>query len=153
MPPLEFLIEALRDVVLVPAAVAAGFLIAAHFLSARLEVVARVAGLLALPAGFFAGYLALDAGPWRPERSWHWLPYAALIASTPGLLDLLPGRWSMLAWPLRPVVAFMSATLLVPTWPDLLPVRTWWLLGLSAAIIVLWFTLDELARRSPGPSY
>jgi hypothetical protein len=153
MPPLDFFIEAVRDGVLVPALVAAGFLAVALLLTGRLEAAARIAGLLALPAGFFAGYAALDAGPWRPERTWHWLPYTALFASAAGATDFLPGRWFMVGWPLRPAVAFLSATLLVPMWPDLLPVRTWWLLGLSAAITGLWFALDVLSRRSPGPLF
>jgi hypothetical protein len=149
MPPFDFLIEAVRDGVLVPAVVTAGILVAAMCVGRRHpEVAARVAGLFAVAAGFFAGYFALETGPWLPMKSWHWLPYIGLAASAAGMADLLPGSWFLFGWLLRPAVAYLAALLLVPDWAES---RAGWLPGLSAAITVLWFLLDELARRSPGP--
>jgi hypothetical protein len=127
----------------------------------------RVAGALALAGGYFVGYFAAGnlegyfitghLQSWAPliptsdKDEWSWLPWLAVLA---GLAVLLPlkGGWLRRGVTALAVLAMGGTTawLLVPDFESLRPVRSYYLGGGSAAVLLLWVVLDPLAEWQPG---
>jgi hypothetical protein len=150
MPPIDVLVSMVVRGFVAPAATATAVLLIALWIGRNApDFAGRAGGVLAMAAGFFAGYAALRPGPLWPHHTWHWLAYLPLAAGVACLVELLPGRWFLIGWLLRLAVAFGAAYLLIPAME---PAHSRWLTGMSAAIAGLWFVLDEWARRRPGPA-
>jgi hypothetical protein len=129
--------------------------------SPRRRWVDRVAGVLALAVGYFAGYYtAGHREGWAPlvptaeKDEWSWLPWLAALAGLAGLAALLPLKRDWLRRGITALavlpVAGAAAWLLVPDFETLRAVRPYYVGGGAAAVWLLWAALDPLAGRQPG---
>jgi hypothetical protein len=147
---MNWVIEIVGGGGVVPAAIAV-----AVFLGVRLllspEVGQRYSAAIAFAAAYSVGYVLLPS--WAkvaPERHWQWTLYLALIAGSVGPIAAAGGLAVIERWILFFLVALVSASLLVPSWPDLEPPRAVWLCVLTTYIFVLAALLELLARRIPA---
>lgn len=111
----------------------------------------RLGAGLGLAGGFFAAFAFLDWAPLKPEDSWNWLPYLALLAVGAGFTEELANVPVSVRWCLRGMVAAAAAWLLLPDWPELQANRVAWLAAIGLAVLVLWSLLELVAQRQPGP--
>jgi len=145
----RLLIDALVGGLLAPAGFAVVVLLLFRRLRPQSQLVAGLAGAIALGGGFFVGYALLRFAPLRPEQAWHWLPYAALLACAAGMAESLAKLPSATTWALRTAVAFVLGWLLIPSWPSIAPERAWWILALAAGVLLLWGVFSAVIERMP----
>lgn len=92
-----------------------------------------------LGAGFLLNWPSIP-----PKESWQWLIYIGLLGMIPGLANCWSHKAGVVV---ASAVAVLSAWLIVPVWQE----QRWWCVpALGAAILILSFSLDPLARRWPG---
>jgi hypothetical protein len=106
----------------------------------------------AMPLGFAAAYCAafallVDRDALIPQRHWHWTLYLAPIAAAIGAIAVATGLQRVDRWLLFALVAFISAWLLVPTWPGLWPARPMAVPLLAGYLFLLGAALEPLAQR------
>jgi hypothetical protein len=136
--------------VLVPAAVTTVVLLAARWSGLAAGPKGdRLAGAVALGAGFAAARFVLEWLRWQPEDPWDWLPYLVLLVAAAGLIDPGPPA-RLLKWPVRLAVAAAAAWVLAPDVPGMEPARPVCLAVTGAAVFLLWSLLDPPAARQPG---
>lgn len=149
MPSLDVILQALSRGVLVPAAVVFVLLLA---------LLARKGARVAVAAGLFAGFAALAAVgllEWTFLRavstdSWDRLPGLAVLV----VLLTPDGDAPSLRAARRLVsagVAVLTGYLLVRAQSAVQPTSLWWLAGIAAAVLAVWWPLDPVALRWPGP--
>lgn len=118
----------------------------------------RLAGALALSAGFLAGFHALALGPWKPNSPQTWAPYVTLIAGLGHVTSpTLHAAWRRARRIPRfvPVlgivgVGLAAAWLLAPSPPDVAS-QARWRTGVGGATLALWMALERSTRSQPGP--
>jgi len=136
---------------LAPAAVAA----------ALVWLVLRVAGpnsthaghcgaALALTGGLLTGCFLQDVTPWRPDRSWNWLPYVAIMAAVAELLITLIPLPALVRWTVRLGLVVLAAWLLVPTLQETAPHLWFWRTAVGGAMVTTWCSLAVSAPRLQG---
>lgn len=100
-------------------------------------------------AGFAAAWGAIDSTQWWPKLAWHWMLYAALanvvttiIVSLICLQRSLPKLVAFIGG-VVPLAAIWigTARLLMPTWSQLDNGRTWWIIAISAAGLLIQVSL------------
>jgi hypothetical protein len=132
-----------------PAACSVGLLWLAN---RSLPVVARwAAAAWAFAAAFWLGYALLawlqNRSDFVPERHWQWIPYLTLLAAAVATATAYGKLRFIARWTLFLVTALVSAWLLVPTWPDLVPRRALAIPLLTAYLLLLTTLLEPLADR------
>jgi hypothetical protein len=131
--------------VLVPAVVAAAFLLPLRLRAGLGDRTARLLGGLAVSLGFLAAYAGLGFAPLKPDDAWNWLPWLGLGAAVLGLVD----RPGWLAAVVRLAGAAVAAWLLVPVWEA----NAAWRLDarvLLGLVIFLAWTADRRMPDAPG---
>jgi hypothetical protein len=113
------------------------------------ELADRFAATVAVLSGFLTGYELLGLAPWMPTTHWHWLPYAMLGAAVIGPVAEGGGAFKRVFSHM--VMAVAAAWMLVPTWDDLDPSRTIYLVVIVVYVIGLASLLEPLVKRFPGP--
>lgn len=111
-------------------------------------------GALALGLAYGAGHWGVIGWPaFPPVDVTHWLPYLALAAMLFGLRD---GLWPMPVWQRWALRLTLTGGTL---WLLLRPLArnswtgsqtVWWLAGLGAAFLIVWWQVDTLAERTRG---
>jgi hypothetical protein len=137
--------------------VGAGILAPAAIAAATASLVRRflpedVATRYAMPLGFAAAYCAAfvllaDGDELLPQRHWHWTLYLAPLAAAIGAVAVATGLHRAERWLLFALIAFISAWLLVPTWPSLRPARPIAVPLLAGYLLLLAAALEPLTRR------
>jgi hypothetical protein len=137
---------------LVPAAVAAiVLLLACRLVPTWLQPAGGAAGIA---LGFAVAYVLLPEWTtiWTaalPKSHWHWLPYLGFVAAASAVSFAddcpRPARWIALG-----LLGLLTASLLVPTWPAILPHRPVWIALSAAYFTVLGVLLAELPAEQRG---
>jgi hypothetical protein len=143
-------IEFVGGGIVAPAAIAiVVFLLVRVILSP--EAGERYSASVAFAAAYVAGYLLVAA--WAPDRHWQWTFYLVLIVAVVGPVAAARGLAVGERWILYLLLALVSAWLLVPNWPNLVPPRTVWVAVLTLYLFVLTALLAPLARRIPSATF
>lgn len=140
----------LGGLIIIPAATAAAVATALRLCSPG--IAARYGWGIATAVGFLVGSLAYpDRVPLAPERHWHWLIYAGIVAALAGAVTVV-GTWK--SWQLLPLYLLLGCLVcwpLTPDWSSLVPVRL-----ILAPVLALYFAgltwlLSLLPARLRGP--
>jgi hypothetical protein len=115
------------------------------------EAAARYRAGAAFSTGVFVGFVMLPSTKTLvPEQFWEWIPYLGLLAAFTAALTRAQGisRGERCATGL--LVALVSALLVVPTWPELVPVRPVQVAAMAVGTFALTALLRPLTSRFPG---
>lgn len=112
------------------------------------EISARYRGAAAVALGGAAGYLVLplDVPVW-PDQYWQWLSYLGVVAMGVGAIAQVPGVAPLERRLLYLLLGAIAAGLIVPTWSDLEPHRSAYVLGLTGYVLALCVLLEPLTTR------
>ena len=113
-------------------------------------------GAAAVMLGFLSAYVLLVSWPpMPPAKAMDWMPYLILIAGAAGVTQRYWGERWYAAWPLNLLLGGLFAGVLLRSYLQ----NTWersegifWILGLAAAMTLLWNTLERLAAKRTGAS-
>lgn len=126
---------------------------AISFLLHRVDRLREWASGLAVAAGFLTAYVSIELGPLKPDRYWQWLPWL-VVASLPVQFTV---QWLKKPWAqLAVLLSFFTccAWLLLPTWPDFMPLRNRYLAGWSVLATVVAFAFHHgFTRMSAAPRF
>ena len=89
----------------------------------------------------------------RPEESWEWIPYLAILAAFACGLTHATGvtigeRWIAIA-----NIAVLTAWKIVPTWDELAATRSMQILAVAIGIALLTILIEPLATKVPGRAF
>lgn len=139
----------LAGLLLIPAAIAAAIATALRLYSPG--IAARYGWGIATALGFLAGCLTYpDRLPLAPERHWHWLIYAGIVAALVGAVTIVR-TWK--SWQLLPLYFLLGCLVcwpLTPDWSSLKPVRLILAPVLALYIAGLTWLLSLLPARLRG---
>ena len=114
----------------------------------------RWAGAIALPGAYLAGHVFIAGWPsWPAIEASEWLVYFAAAAMVVGVVDSAPSTRWWIRWPLRvalslAVVWLLSGSMREYRWDS--RESAVWLLGLTAAMVLVWATVAVGAARNWG---
>ncbi len=129
-------------------AVVAGFAVANHFrpaLEYRLDSERPLAEEIRHAVGGGVD-LSEEPAPHPPAR--YWFPWAALVASTVGVVARVPRVPLVVGWTMRGLVAVLVARIIVP--PSLRAESAWLWPAFAAVVSAGWALLDWFGEDSPG---
>lgn len=91
--------------------------------------------------------------PLSPNRHWHWLPYAGLVAAGVGCITVLRALPALGCALLYLFLGAAVAFFLVPLWPDLKPSRPVWIGLLTVYLAAIGAGLVYLPERLRGRGF
>jgi hypothetical protein len=110
----------------------------------------RCGAVLALTGGLLTGCHLQDVTPWKPDASWKWLPYVAIMAAIAELLVTLMPLPALVRWTVRLGLVSLAAWLLVPTLQETAPHLWFWRTVVGGAMVITWCSLAVSAPRLQG---
>ena len=114
----------------------------------------RYAAAVAFGTALLVGYLLMPS--WAelvPTRHWHWLPYLAAAAMILAPIGLAQGLSTPERWLLHLLFSAVAAWLLVPTWPNLQPPRSFYVPVVAGYLFLITVLLEALPARLLGPLF
>ncbi len=170
LPPSKDVLDALQHAVM-PAAGGAAFVLCLFLVFGRWA--AALGSAMAVIVGFCSANFTFDELSWErtgrvmiwkldeASPAWHWLPKAALLLLVVGLLSRWLGllvthslperRWwgaNLLVWAPRVAAVFViSGWLISENVATEIPWLRW---AMASAMVLIWVTLDSLARSGAG---
>jgi hypothetical protein len=111
----------------------------------------RYASSLALAAGVFVGFVALQANKTLvPTQFWEWLPYLGLMAAFVAGLTRAAGIFRGERWLALYLFAMLAGWLTVPHWPELYPAWPMQVALFGVSIVFVAMLLERLSARLPA---
>lgn len=106
---------------------------------------------LAFLAGMLLGYGLLNAAPWTPKSHWHYWPYAVVLAGAVGVsAEIVVGRLLFARAVIYALATIAIAWFLVPTWEDLSPSRTTYLVLTVVILVAVTFGVERTLGDASG---